>query len=142
MIEGNALMTRSVSAARVGRLGTLTAVALLFALPAPGRAQVAGMVKMPTDQGTLQAVALGYRASKILHTPVYNLSGGKIGKVDDIILTPARGASYFIVDVGGFLGLGVKRIAVPSNLFKIVDKKVVLPGVDTKELKSLPAFNY
>lgn len=119
------------------------AVGLAFvAFTQPGLTQVAGTVKIPTDKGTLQAVALGYRASKLVHTAVYNVSGSKIGRVDDIILTPARGASYFIIDVGGFLGLGQKRIAVPSSLFKIIDKKVVLPGVDTSDLKSLPVFNY
>jgi hypothetical protein len=52
-----------------------------------------------------------------------------------------HGASYFIIDVGGFLGIGSKRIAVPSSL-RIIDKKVVLPCADTNELKSLPAFSY
>jgi sporulation protein YlmC with PRC-barrel domain len=119
-------------------------IALAFCLTSPPavQAQVAGTVKIPTDKGALQVVALGYRASKFIHAPVYNVSGSKIGKVDDIILSPGHGASYFIIDVGGFLGLGAKRIAVPSGLFKIVDKKAVLPGVDTNELKSLPAFSY
>lgn len=120
----------------------VAALGLLLAFPIAAQTQVAGTVKIPTDKGTLQAVALGYRASKSIHAPVYNVSGTKIGKVDDIILTPLHGASYFIIDVGGFLGIGSKRIAVPSSLFRIIDKKVVLPGADTNELKSLPAFSY
>jgi len=128
-------MKRSVGAG-------MTVLAIVLAFPLAGRTQVAGTVKIPTDKGTLRAVALGYRASKFLHTPVYNVAGNTIGKVDDIILTPAHGASYFIIDVGGFLGIGSKRIAVPSSLFRIIDKKVVLPGVDTSDLKSLPTFTY
>jgi sporulation protein YlmC with PRC-barrel domain len=127
---------------RSSRSAAALVLAILVAFPQPGQTQVAGTVKIPTDKGTLQAVALGYRASKLVGTAVHNVAGSKIGKVDDIILTPAHGASYFIIDVGGFLGIGQKRIAVPSSLIKIIDKKVVLPGVDTSELKSLPAFSY
>jgi len=115
---------------------------LAFANPEAGSAQIAGSVKVPTDQGTLQAIAIGYRASKILKTSVYNVDGKSIGTIDDIIFAPSRGASFFIVDVGGFLGIGQKRVAIPAADFKIIDKKVVLPGVTAAELKSLPAFTY
>ena len=129
---------------RSRRIGFLLAVAVLlpFASPSAIRAQVAGTIKIPTDKGTLQAVALGYRASKMIKAPVYNVEGKRIGRVDDIILTPSRGASYFILDVGGFLGIAQKSIAVPATAFNIVDRKVVLPGVTSSELKSLPAFKY
>jgi len=120
----------------------LAALALVLFTPLAGQSQVAGTVKIPTDKGTLQGIALGYRASLILKSAVYNVEGKKLGNVDDIILTPSRGASFFIIDVGGFLGIGSKRIAVPSADFKIIDKKVVLPGVDVAELKSLPVFTY
>jgi sporulation protein YlmC with PRC-barrel domain len=124
-------------------LSVALAVAVLaFANPATSSAQIAGSVKVPTDQGTLQAIALGYRASKMLKTSVYDLNGKKIGTVDDIIFAPSRGASFFIIDVGGFLGIGSKTVAIPAGDFKIIDKKVVLPGVTAAELKSLPAFTY
>jgi sporulation protein YlmC with PRC-barrel domain len=110
--------------------------------PAASLAQVAGTAQMPTSQGDLKVVALGYRASKLLNTPVYNVDGKKIGKVDDIIITQTAAVSYFIVEVGGFLGIGQKDVAVPARSFKIVDKKVVLPNVTTDELKQLPAFKF
>jgi sporulation protein YlmC with PRC-barrel domain len=125
----------------VFRIGALAALALVLA-PAAAPAQVAGTAQMPTTQGQLKVVALGYRASKLLNSPVYNVDGKKIGKVDDIIITRTASVSYFIVEVGGFLGLGQKEVAVPAASFKIVDKKVVLPDVTADELKQLPAFKF
>ncbi len=116
--------------------------ALVLSGPTASVAQVAGTASFPTSAGKLNAVALGYRASKLLKSPVYNLDGKNIGKVIDIIVTQQAAVSYFILDVGGFLGIGAKQIAVPAGAFKIVDKKVVLPGVTTEDLKKLPAFKF
>jgi sporulation protein YlmC with PRC-barrel domain len=114
----------------------------LTALPPAARAQVAGTANFPTSAGNLKVVAVGYRASNLLNSPVYNIDGHKMGKVIDIIVTQQAAVSYFILDVGGFLGIGSKQIAVPANAFKVIDKKVVLPGVTVDELKKLPTFHF
>ena len=119
----------------------LLSLALTFA-PQVTFAQVAGTASFPTSEGKLKVVALGYRASNIIHSSIYDVDGKKIGKVVDIIVTQQAAVSYFIVDVGGFLGIGSKQIAVPAAAFKIVDKKVVLPGVTVDELKKLPTFHF
>ncbi len=120
----------------------LLTAALTFAAPAASLAQVAGTANFPTSQGDLKLVALGYRASQLLKSPVYNVEGQKLGQVVDIIISQQAAVSYFILDVGGFLGIGTKQIAVPARAFKIIDKKVVLPGVTADELKKLPTFQY
>ncbi len=124
------------------RSAALLAIALTLVAPAASNAQVAGTASFPTTEGKLKVVALGYRASNLIHASIYNLDGKRIGKVVDIIVTQEAAVSYFIVDVGGFLGIGSKQIAVPAHAFKIIDKKVVLPGVTVDELKKLPAFHF
>jgi hypothetical protein len=48
-----------------------------------------------------------------------------------------------IIDVGGFLGMGAHRVAIPTSQFKEMDvKKVVLPGATKDALKGLPEFKY
>lgn len=121
---------------------TMLLAIALTCIPPAAMAQVAGTASFPTTQGSLKVVALGYRASNLIKAPIYNVDGHKIGKVVDIIVTQEAAVSYFIVDVGGFLGIGSKRIAVPAHAFKIVDKKVVLPGVTADDLKKLPAFHF
>jgi flotillin len=122
--------------------GALLAAMLLVSAPLCVPAQIAGTASFPTSAGGLKVVALGYRASNLLKSPIYNVDGKRIGRVVDIIITQQAAVSYFIVDVGGFLGIGAKQIAVPAGAFRIVDKKVVLPNVTVDDLKRLPAFHF
>ena len=115
---------------------------LLGSAPLCAPAQIAGTASFPTSAGGLKVVALGYRASSLIKSAIYNVDGKTIGRVADIIVTQQAAVSYFIVDVGGFLGIGAKQIAVPASAFKIVDKKVVLPNVTVDDLKRLPAFHF
>ena len=124
------------------RPAVMLAALLTLAAPVASMAQVAGTANFPTSAGDLKMVALGYRASNVIKAPVYNLDGKKIGQVVDIIITQQAAVSYLILDVGGFLGIGSKQIAVPARDFQIINKKVVLPGVTAAELKQLPAFQF
>ena len=54
----------------------------------------------------------------ILGKAVYNENNEKIGKVQDLIVTPDNSISYAIIGVGGFLGVGEHYVAVPVNEIK------------------------
>ena len=55
---------------------------------------------MPTATGHTTAI----RASKVIKTDVYNASGDKIGKVEDVILDKTSNRIMFaVVSVGGFV---------------------------------------
>lgn len=128
------------------RSRTIAALALAGALaafsPQAARAQVAGSATMPTSEGQLKMIALGYRASKLLKANVYDVDGKKIGEVEDFVVTQNSAVSFVILEVGGFLHIGQKEVAVPARSFRIINKKVVLPGVTANDLKALPAFKW
>lgn len=86
------------------------------------------------------ALASGYHVSKLLHAPVYNDNNQKIGKIQDLIVAPDGSISAAIVDVGGFLGLGTHRVAIPVEQFSQVTPKVILPGASKEALKQVPEF--
>ena len=86
------------------------------------------------------ALASGYRVSKLLHAPVYNDNNQKIGKIKDLIIAPDGSISAAIVDVGGFLGMGTHRVAIPVEQFSQVTPKVILPGATKEALKQVPEF--
>ena len=90
----------------------------------------------------LSVVAKGYRMSKLIHTTVINDKNEKIGKIGDLIVTPDGTLSLAVVDVGGFLGMGRHRVAIPVGQFSDVKPKVVLPGATKDALKQLPEFEY
>lgn len=85
----------------------------------------------------------GYRASKLLGADVYNEKGEKIGILEDFIVGADDEVSVAIISVGGFLGIGGRRVAIPTELFETNHKQqIVFPHGSKKELLSLPVFNY
>ncbi|MDB4986289.1 MAG: PRC-barrel domain protein [Myxococcaceae bacterium] len=106
--------------------------------PAP----VAGKVVIGVTATETDGIALGYRASKLLGSAVYNDHDEKIGKIGDLIVKPDGTISFAIVDVGGFLGVGSRHVAIPVKQFTAVKPKVILPGASKDALKQLPPFEY
>jgi uncharacterized protein YrrD len=91
----------------------------------------------------LREVTNGWSVKRsILGQPVYNENDERVGSVDDIIVTPDKAVSYAIVNAGGFLGLTKHNVAIPVYQFKLVDKKLVLPGATKETLKASPEFQY
>ncbi|NRO97018.1 PRC-barrel domain containing protein [Paraburkholderia sp. NMBU_R16] len=103
-------------------------------------------------QGTAQSItanrtdvvqlASGYRASKMLGAPVYDENKNKIGKIDDLIVSPKDSVTYAILSIGGFLGVGRHLIAVPFSDLQIVDKQFRLRGLTSDSLKAMSEFKY
>ncbi len=89
------------------------------------------------------AATTGYRASKLLGADIYNDQGDKIGVLDDFIVGSDANISVAVVSVGGFLGVGDRKVAVPASMFTSNEKgQTVLPEVTTDQLKALPEFLY
>ena len=88
-------------------------------------------------------VAKGYRASKLTGHGVVNDQNERIGSIDDIIIGRDR-VLFAILQVGGFLGIGGKMVAIPyqSLVLDEAGEKISLPGATREELKKLPEFKY
>lgn len=52
------------------------------------------------------------RVTGILGRPVQDLAGGSTGRVVDVLVDEAGQARAAVVDFGGFMGLGQRRVAV------------------------------
>jgi sporulation protein YlmC with PRC-barrel domain len=121
---------------------------VLFLAASAGRAVAqqdapeAGKVVLGVSAAEIDAVAVGYRASKLIGATVYNDKREKIGKVGDLVIQPDGTVSLAIVDVGGFLGLDERHVAIPVSQFSDVNPRVVLPGATKEALKALPPFQY
>ena len=105
-------------------------------------APVAGTVKLGVTVAETELVAAGYRAKKLIGATVYNDQNEKVGKIEDMIIAPDGKLSVAVVDVGGFLGLGAHRVAIPVEQFTQIEPKIVLPGATKQALKGLPEFKY
>jgi hypothetical protein len=119
-------------------LALLAAAAIsVAAVPPPAVADVALVVV------DVVAVAQGYRASELQDKAVHNSQNEEVGKLDDLIVGRDR-VLFAIIQVGGFLGIGSRLIAVPYTSLQISPdaKRVVLPGASKEELRRLPEFKY
>jgi sporulation protein YlmC with PRC-barrel domain len=105
-------------------------------------APVAGVVKLGVTVTETEVVAAVYRAKKLIGATVYNDQNEKVGKIEDMIIAPDGKLSVAVVDVGGFLGLGAHRVAIPVEQFTQIEPKIVLPGATKQALKGLPEFKY
>src|SRR5437879_5623018 len=88
-------------------------------------------------------VAKGYRASKLIGSGVVNDKNEKVGNLDDIIIDQKQ-VLFAVLQVGGFLGIGSRLVAVPYESLKIDEagRRIELPGATRDELKKMDEFRY
>ena len=118
--------------------------ALIVAGATVTTAQTVGETVLGVEVNVAKVVTEGYSANKLIGANVHNSQDKSIGYVHDLILAPSGELSLAIVEVGGFLGLGSKWVAVPADMFEPSSKNniVVLPKATEAELKKIPAFKY
>jgi hypothetical protein len=82
-------------------------------------------------------------ASKVKDTNVYNLSGEKLGSVEDIMIDKSTGrAIYALMSFGGFLGIEEKHHPLPwSTLNYDTEKSGYLVNLDKKMLADAPSYD-
>lgn len=114
-----------------------------FGVAAPAVAQVAGSTIVGTSVVEAKRAAMGWSVKKgILGKTVYNDSGAKVGKVDDLIIAPDRAVSYLIIGAGGFIGVGRHDVAIPVTQVKDIGGKLVIPGATKAIVEAMPRFEY
>src|SRR5712671_587481 len=70
---------------------------------------------------------------------IIDLTGASVGSVDTVNLDPAGKPISFKVDVGGFLGIGAKDVALDANALKWDPaKRVVITSMTKDQLNALP----
>jgi sporulation protein YlmC with PRC-barrel domain len=138
-----AVLTMSVAPLWVG-----TASAQAQSSAQPPAAPVAGRAPLGVTVVELEAIVIGRSAKRdLLGKTVVNDKNEKIGKVDDLILSPNKdsslpAASFAIIGVGGFLGIGKRDVAIPMEQLKVENKQLALPGATKDTLKAMPPFVY
>jgi hypothetical protein len=92
-------------------------------------------------------------ADNVNGTDVYNLSGDKLGEVDDLMIDKVSGkVIYAVMSFGGFLGMGEKQHPLPWSSLKYdpqqdafvvnLDKKMLqdAPTIDEEDFKWTPDY--
>ena len=122
---------------------TFTALAVALALAAPAYAQTTTAPRdstQPMRQNTTFTTQSGQlRAGEMIGSTVYDVHNRDIGSVKDIVLDRDGKVAGVVVDVGSFLGVGGKYVAVALNDIKMDNNRLTLDR--TKEqLQSAQAY--
>jgi sporulation protein YlmC with PRC-barrel domain len=82
-------------------------------------------------------------ASAICGTPVQNLAGENLGKIEELMIDLASGrVAYAVLSFGGFLGLGDKLFAIPWDGLTInTEERVIVLNIDKEMLEFAPGFD-
>src|SRR5215469_11240358 len=80
------------------------------------------------------------RASKMLGSTVYDLQNRNIGSVKDLVLNKDGKVDAAVVDVGSFLGMGGKLVAVPISDIKTDNNRLTLDR-NKEQLQQMAAYD-
>ncbi|MCT7377350.1 PRC-barrel domain-containing protein [Chelativorans salis] len=85
------------------------------------------------------------RAENLTGTTVYGANEENVGEIGDVVLTPEGEVDAIIVDVGGFLGIGQKEVAIGmDNLAFMTDENgdlYLYTDFTQQELEAQPEYN-
>jgi sporulation protein YlmC with PRC-barrel domain len=79
------------------------------------------------------------RASKMIGNTVYDVQNRSIGSVKDLILDKSGKVDKVVLDVGSFLGIGGKYVAVPLNDVKTDHNRLTLDR-SKEQLQQMAAY--
>ena len=79
------------------------------------------------------------RASKMIGSAVYDVQNRQIGKVRDMVLDRSGQIAAVVVDVGGFLGMGGKNVAVKLSDIKTDHNRLTL-DVTKEQLQQMANY--
>jgi len=126
---------------------TLTAIALALAtttaVPAIAAAQQQMSPPVLTEQNPDQVLSDKYIGADVVARSSEGVES--VGKVSDLVLGPDDKIVGVIVDVGGFLGIGEKPVALDMSMVKIMkaaesDELRVYVGDTKEQLEAMPTY--
>ena len=124
-------------------LAALTVISILGNM-SPAMAQVAGgTTTVDTSVTESTQLAMGWSVKKtLMGKAIYNDAGQKVGKVEDLIISPDRNVSYVIVGAGGFVGIGRHDVAIAITQIRDRGGRLILAGATKDSIKNMAEFTY
>jgi len=87
----------------------------------------------------------GLSADKLIGTRVYGNEDEDLGEIGDVIVSADGNVEAYIIDVGGFLGLGEKPVALDAaelDIMRDADGNLsIYTGFNEEQLKSQPEYS-
>lgn len=135
---------------RASMIGVISIACLPFAaLPAWSGAPVTGAISKPgkpaeatntqADAGTPAVVVDDKKVESLLGKNIKSRAGENLGQIVDVLITGDGQLRAAVIDFGGFLGVGTRKVAVAWSTLRFADQKPVL-SMTADELRVAPEF--
>jgi sporulation protein YlmC with PRC-barrel domain len=112
--------------------------ALFLSLATAGYAQDTGVSAFKTEQAEDE-----WRIANYVGKPIVNATGEKIGDINDVLFDRTGKITTVVIGVGGFLGLGEKKVALPFEAITYSEedgKRQIMVPLTKEALQSAPDF--
>jgi sporulation protein YlmC with PRC-barrel domain len=80
------------------------------------------------------------RTEDLVGKTVYNSAGEKVGSIDEIVVNRNTRATAAVIGVGGFLGVGEKRIVEPLDRMRVQGDRIVAPNLTKESANTMQAY--
>ncbi|WP_416866204.1 MAG: PRC-barrel domain-containing protein [Imperialibacter sp.] len=82
-------------------------------------------------------------ATSIIGDKVFNKGNEEMGEINDVMIDLSTGKiEYFVIEMGGFLGIGEKYFAIPFAFLTVDSKKeAFVINQESATLKNAPGFD-
>jgi sporulation protein YlmC with PRC-barrel domain len=71
---------------------------------------------------------------------IYGQDGEEIAEIEDVVVANGQ-VQAVLVDVGGFLGFGAKRVALALTDLELRGDRIVAPKLTEQDLTAMPAYS-
>ena len=92
-----------------------------------------------TDDRTRQQLDLVMEGDKLIGKNIVGMDGKAIGEIKDVAVGEDGQLKAVVAEVGGFLGLGAKRVAVPITHMRRNGERVMVT-MSRQQVEALPEF--
>jgi sporulation protein YlmC with PRC-barrel domain len=129
---------------RMSKTKLLASVAVAALMAMPAFAQTSSPSSRPSSPPSATAPAKPslpsdlrqMKVSELVGKNVYTSTDEKIGDIDELVVSKTGSKEPMaVIGVGGFLGIGEKKAAVPLDQLKVQGDKIVATGVTKDSLK-------
>lgn len=77
---------------------------------------------------------------KLVGKDLYGANGEEVGEISNVLIEGGD-ASAVLVDVGGFLGIGSKTVAIPVDDLQVGQDRVTAAGLTEESAKNMPEYH-
>jgi sporulation protein YlmC with PRC-barrel domain len=98
---------------------------------------------MPAGTVTTTQIPSEFRAMRvdqIVGKSVYNGAGDRVGEIDEVVVNRNNRATAAVIGVGGFLGVGEKKVVVPFDNMRMQGDRIVAPNLTRDGVSSMQAY--